>query len=81
MLVKVKFFASCRELAGTSSIDLELSDASTTNDLVIMIQRLFPSLHNITGEVSIAVNKKYVKEPVVLKSGDEIALIPPISGG
>ena len=81
MQIIVKFFASCREIVGTSSIDVDLPEASTTLDLLVVLQRRFPNLQNVIDEVSIAVNKKYVKECVTLNFGDEVALIPPISGG
>eukprot|EP01041_Mallomonas_annulata_P010453 gene10453-21813_t len=82
MLVNVKFFASCREQTGLNSISIEIpGDFSNTTTLKGILLSQFPVLNAGMEEVSLAVNKKYIREEVILRDGDEVALIPPISGG
>ena len=91
MILKVLFFASCREAAGCDSIDLELASLSEddrppteTADskwLLDFLQRKFPDLSPLLPSLSLAVNKVYTRGVVALKHDDEVALIPPIGGG
>jgi MoaE-MoaD fusion protein len=81
--VTVKFFASCREQTGGESVSQVeiISGVTTTADLLTILLQKFPQLGNGIQEVKIAVNRSYIETPQVLKEGDEIALLPPISGG
>lgn len=79
--VNVKFFASCREIVGTSEISLELESDSTTDSLILILIARFPRLNDSIQQVSIAVNKRYIEGSQSLKDGDEVALLPPMSGG
>ena len=87
MKVKVLFFAMTRELVGIRECDLILNDNNdnetiiTTVTLMEELCRLYPSLLTILDQIVLAVNKAYITDAVTLKDGDEIALIPPISGG
>jgi molybdopterin converting factor subunit 1 len=79
MRIKVLFFASFREIVGTNSMELELADGATTANVFATICEKYPLLQQ--GSVAIAVNKSYITDTVKLKDGDEVALLPPISGG
>jgi molybdopterin converting factor subunit 1 len=84
MKVKVLFFAMTRELVGIRECDLILDDNETTITTVTLMEelcRLYPSLLSILDQIVLAVNKAYINDAITLKDGDEIALIPPISGG
>ncbi len=76
MKVAVRLFAGLRELAGLRATEVELAPGSTAGDV-------WPAL--ALGEeppgLLLAVNKSYVARDVVLSDGDEVALIPPVSGG
>jgi molybdopterin synthase catalytic subunit len=76
MKVAVRLFAGLRELAGTRATEIELSPGSTAADV-------WPTLE-LGAEppgLLLAVNKSYAARDTVLQEGDEIALIPPVSGG
>jgi molybdopterin synthase catalytic subunit/molybdopterin converting factor small subunit len=76
MRVAVRLFAGLRELAGLRATEIELAPGSTAGDV-------WPAL--ALGEeppgLLLAVNKSYVTRGTVLSDGDEVALIPPVSGG
>lgn len=81
MKVKVKFFAILRERAGTAEIMKELHDGSTVGDLWRALQNDYPKL-NVSGlHLLYAVNQNYVSPEDKLKNNDEVAFIPPVSGG
>ena len=77
----VRFFARARELAGTSELRLDLPEGSDTTFLLKHLCQLFPSLVELLPCVVLARNHDYLSSPVLVQEGDEIAVIPPISGG
>jgi len=83
----VLFFASLRELTGLQSTEILLADdEEAISSLLIKIGEKFSCLRDIIGDdqISIALNKQYLaKEDSnhILHHGDEVALLPPISGG
>jgi molybdopterin converting factor subunit 1 len=81
MKIKVKFFALARDLAGTGETSLDLPASSTTEAAVSQIVAAYPNLASIRPRLAIALNQSYVRENQSLREGDEIALIPPVSGG
>ncbi len=82
MVVHVRLFASLRERAGTDSLELELCRGATVADAMRTLAR-----HDSLGEllarmpVHMAVNRDYAAAGTVLAAEDELALIPPVSGG
>ena len=82
MRVHVRLFAILRERAGRSSIDLELPADATVSDALEQLGR-DPDLGAVLGRMSIAtaVNREYARNETHLAPGDELALIPPVSGG
>ena len=81
MKIEVLFFASCREKCGTSKIRLDLDEGATTATLLSSLITSYPDLADGAAELKLAVNKKYITETKSLRDGDEVALLPPISGG
>lgn len=81
MLVTVRLFARLRELAGTAELTRELPDGSTAEALWRILARDFPSMADYERAVSCAVNEEYARLTTVLKQGDEVAFLPPVSGG
>jgi molybdopterin synthase catalytic subunit len=76
MVVRVRLFAVLRERAGHSEVEIELPDGARVADAL-------EHLRDIAGDVPVvmAVNRDYADADVVLAAGDELALIPPVSGG
>lgn len=81
MQLDVTFFALYRERAGRSLFCLELADGATVADLTVEIRGHFPKLAPPEVQIVVAVNAEYAEPETVLYQGDEICLIPPVSGG
>eukprot|EP00094_Tigriopus_californicus_P009607 TCALIF_09262-PA protein Name:"Similar to VP15 Molybdopterin synthase sulfur carrier subunit (Zea mays)" AED:0.46 eAED:0.46 QI:0/-1/0/1/-1/1/1/0/85 len=81
--IKVLLFAKARELAGTHELTLNVVPNLSASDLVTQIEAQCPDLAILRGSFVLALNQDYVDHNQVLdlKSGDELAVIPPISGG
>jgi molybdopterin converting factor subunit 1 len=81
MKVKVKFFAILRERAGTAEVIKDVPEGSTVADVWAMLQRDYPKLSVPGIRMLYAVNQSYVAPESLLKDGDEVVFIPPVSGG
>ena len=81
MKIKVLFFASCRDAVGHRSCDWEIEEGYRVADLQRELVAAYPQLADVLQVLSIAVNSEYVGNHTALKAGDEVALIPPVSGG
>jgi molybdopterin synthase catalytic subunit len=78
--VNVRLFASYREAAGVGHIPLELSDGATARDAIRAVLKEHPLVAE-GRQLVIARNREYVDADAALADGDELALIPPVSGG
>jgi sulfur-carrier protein len=81
MQIKALFFASYRDIAGTEELDVELPDGASVADLVGSLRGRGESWAALPAEPAVAVNLTYSKLAVPLAHGDEVAFIPPVSGG
>ena len=82
--VSLLLFAKARELVGSSTVSLSLpSSTSTYSDLVTFILETFPVLKRLGGTFVLSLNENYIDQDseLSLRPGDELAVIPPISGG
>ena len=80
MKVSVRFFALYRERAGVSQTEVELPEGSTPEELLRRLRSVYTSLP-LSDSVLIAVNSEYASLGAPLREGDEVAFIPPVSGG
>ena len=82
MMVQIMLFGVLREHARTGVVELELGDGSTVADALEGLRASGP-LSQLLGRVHVcmAVNRAYATPQTVLSAGDELALIPPLSGG
>jgi molybdopterin converting factor subunit 1 len=81
MKVTVKLFAAARELAGRSEATLELPPGADVAELRQALAEQLPSLAPLTARSLIAINAEYAGDNTPLTEGDDLALIPPVSGG
>lgn len=77
--VRVRLFAAYREAARTNRLEADLPAGATVADLVEQLAQQVPALKSTSGLV--AVNQAYVRADHRLGDGDEVAFIPPVSGG
>src|ERR671936_896797 len=76
MIVRVRLFAMLRERAGRDELELELPDGARVADALAAVDDLAAGLPLV-----LAVNREYAPPEAPLHAGDELALIPPVSGG
>lgn len=81
MKVKVKFFAMLRERAGAGEIAREMKEGGTVADLWEALKKDYPKLAPVDMRLLYAVNRNYVRPDHILKENDEVAFVPPVSGG
>ena len=81
MEVNVRLFALYRERARRSLVTVRLPDGATVDDLTDEGRRQFPNLAPPEVKIVVAVNTDYADSNVILQSGDDVCLIPPVSGG
>jgi molybdopterin converting factor subunit 1 len=79
--VTERLFARLRELAGAAELPCQLPDDSTAQDAWNGLARDFPGLAAYSSSVSCAVNESYARFTTRLREGDEVAFLPPVSGG
>ncbi len=79
--VNALFFASYRDLLGTSELTVELTEGATVGDLVSELRGRGAPFDALPAEPAIAVNRSYAFLHEALNSEDEVAFIPPVAGG
>jgi molybdopterin synthase catalytic subunit/molybdopterin converting factor small subunit len=79
--ISVRLFASLREHAGAGSLKLELPDGATVDDAIADLRRGALSGLPDGAQFVAAVGREYTERDRVLAEGDELALVPPVSGG
>jgi molybdopterin converting factor subunit 1 len=81
MRVHVLFFGGLKDLAGKSGDFLELPDGALVRDVLAHYLVEVPRMKESLASLAVAVNREYTGAETALKSGDEVALLPPVSGG
>jgi molybdopterin converting factor subunit 1 len=81
MLVTVRLFARLRELAGASEFAQDLPDDAVARTAWDRLVRDCPALGAFEPAISCAVNAEYARLTTPLRHGDEVAFLPPVSGG
>jgi molybdopterin converting factor subunit 1 len=79
--VKLLFFATLRDRAGTKSMELDIPADLTVQGLKDTISNEFPNLKESMSSVLITINREYAFDDAVIPQNAELAMFPPVSGG
>jgi molybdopterin converting factor subunit 1 len=80
MKVNVLLFGITKDLVGKQLLNIDIQEKSTVAEFKRLLQERYPELIELNS-LAIAVNSEYAKDNVLINENDEIALIPPVSGG
>lgn len=81
MKIKVKLYASFREIVGAKEEDLDLPEGTTVQALLDGYIQRFPAMARFREHIILSVNKEYGAPGRKLREGDEVSFLPPVSGG
>jgi len=81
MRVRVLFFGQLKDITGVTQEEAELSEGARVEDLFERYGRRFPKLAEFRSSIAASVNQEYSGWRAPLETGDEVAFLPPVSGG
>jgi molybdopterin converting factor subunit 1 len=81
MQVTLKLFSIAKDLAGFEERSISLNEAARAEDVLGYLVTCNPRFEQWKSSLRLAVNLEYVKSDHPLRDGDEVAVIPPVSGG
>ncbi len=81
MRVRVRLFATYREITGEGAVPWTLPDGARLRELLDALVGTYPRLAMHADTMLLAVNLNYASPDVILHDGDEVAVMPPVSGG
>jgi len=79
--IKILFFATIKDKAGTKSIDFDIPSEMTVQGLKEKLGSEYPNLKDSLKAVLVSVNQEYSFDDAVIPANAEVALFPPVSGG
>ena len=81
MTIRIKLFAVLRDKAGISDLRLDLPQSATVSSAIETLVARHPNLKPFANRIAFAVNLDRAAPETVLHDNDELALLPPVSGG
>ena len=79
--ISVRFFARYAELAGCTWSHVNVATPATVADVIARVREVFPGTQALPAQPLAALNLRQVKLDAPVNEGDEVALLPPLSGG
>ncbi|MBI5824412.1 MAG: MoaD/ThiS family protein [Chloroflexi bacterium] len=79
--IKLLFFATIRDRAGTKSMEMDISTDMTIHGLKEKLSADYPALKDSMKSVLITINREYAFDEAVVPANAEIGMFPPVSGG
>ncbi len=81
-MIKVLFFSQTREAVGKNSIEItDIQTPCTVSQLRDLLLREYPALDRFSGALLYSINQEWAEDSDVINEGDEIGVLPPVSGG
>jgi molybdopterin converting factor small subunit len=81
MTVTVQLLAMLRDRAGAAAVDVVVGGEPTVANLRDAVGKALPGCADLIARSAVAVNHAYAKDDLLIQPGDEVAVIPPVSGG
>lgn len=81
MKITLTFFAVLQEEISDKSLEIDISEGSTANDLISLLSKKYPKVAEILNVTRLAYKDEYIGKKSILVDGAEYSLIPPVSGG
>jgi MoaE-MoaD fusion protein len=81
MKVNVHLFARARDVAGASTVTVDLPSGARVADVRRLLAERYPALASLLERSALAVNDEFAEGTLTLPQGAEVALLPPVSGG
>lgn len=81
MRIAVRVFARLREITGTPAFERDVADGACVGDVWSQLAADWPALAPHRSSVAVAVNEEFARFSTVVKAGDVVAFLPPVSGG
>ena len=81
MKIRVRFYAQLRDLTRVEAADVDLADGASVSDLLVNIYAKFPALRAHDKSILTGAGVEFVDRNYKMKSGEEIAIMPPVQGG
>ena len=81
MRLQILFFGVLKDICGTDRATLDLPAESSVHDVMAHYAAEFPKIKNMLGSLAVSVNQKFAPMDAILNSGDEVGILPPVSGG
>ncbi|WP_457621781.1 molybdopterin converting factor subunit 1 [Persephonella sp.] len=81
MKVKILYFSSLKDRIKKSQEVMDIPEGTTVSSLINVLKNTYPELEKNFDSVMVAVNEEYASAEQILKEGDTVAIIPPVSGG
>src|SRR5208282_6160022 len=79
--VKVLFFGMLRDIVGLAEDHIEVADGARVESVFTRYAREFPRLTDLESSIVLACNQEFCDRSAAIREGDEIAFLPPVSGG
>ncbi len=81
MRIKVKLFAIAKEIAGGDETVLEVPNEISCEEVLLRLRTKIPALFSVLELCLVVINGRYVDKTTDVSEGDEVAILPPVSGG
>ena len=80
MNIRILLFGVARDIVGDTTIDIEVQENENVGAIMTRLRSSYPAFNDLKS-LMVAVNSEYADESQIINNSDEIALIPPVSGG
>jgi molybdopterin converting factor subunit 1 len=81
MRVTIRLFARLRDLAGSGTLTRDVADGASVDTVWQALAQEFPAIAPLRPSIAVAVNAEYAKFEAPVAEGDQVAFLPPVSGG